>query len=860
MAKDNKKLIIKLRDILKDVDILKDDNIKYEGFKNNITTQLNEFKNNEKINLDDNNIKSNVDYFFKYPDNYPNDLKEKIKYYKAYCKIIFYNCYLEDTLLFDETILDKLNKVYTSKSKNNILKYKYKYFVLNNSEFDKYKPIYNEIYDKLKDFLNKKKYCNLDFTKPQNDANPPPNNTNPFDDSYNESPNNANQQQYDINLLNPIPNYNEFDKAGNDANLSDTINESFKITMVDYFIVKNFKCNTNDDAECITNFIYNAKIYLKEKNENVSYTAVNTFFKIFLIPETIYINYIIHCKIILYNVVYGKDNLTKIIKLSTESLDNASTIKSYISNFKDKLKTYNPKDKYIFTSNDDQKNINNLIAYLYGSNINMSTDFKTDITNYNNIYNKILKPVTRYNSSSNLQSTTLITPALTPLINQSQLPPAPPSNKKYEFPNLNPFAKTINEFDKSATNTIFKIDDLVKTNPMIINFELKGKMVDLNEKSSFPASVKILNLNNDTFTTDANFGGFPDHLKYLYLDNNKLTNQNIDVMKFDILVNLELLSLTNNKITALFNIPKNLKYLLLDNNKITTFDVDKIIMSDKLEVLSLNNNSITTINIQGTIPIPIPIKEIYLDNNKITNISGLNYLTELNVLSLNTNQLTKIEEIRNLKNLTDLYLDNNQITKINMPISLITLYLNNNKIEVMNNIINNPVSSLSSDKTTTTPPYSLEELYVGKNKLSDPASININLHNFPNLKLLFLNRSEITGITNISEAKLENLFLENNNIKTIDINNISKVNNLYLNGNPIKFENILNYNENVIKIIYNNNTIYKSNDPTLDKTYSDNTVIDNTINPSLEKKNGGKRRTLKKKRKRIIKHKTRKHH
>ena len=58
------------------------------------------------------------------------------------------------------------------------------------------------------------------------------------------------------------------------------------------------------------------------------------------------------------------------------------------------------------------------------------------------------------------------------------------------------------------------------------------------------------------------------------------------------------------------------------------------------------------------------LKDLYLNNNQITKIEGLNNLVELEYLNLNDNQISKIQGLEKLANLKYLHLKNNQITKI----------------------------------------------------------------------------------------------------------------------------------------------------------------------------------------------------
>ena len=81
----------------------------------------------------------------------------------------------------------------------------------------------------------------------------------------------------------------------------------------------------------------------------------------------------------------------------------------------------------------------------------------------------------------------------------------------------------------------------------------------------------------------------------------------------------------------------------------------------------------------------LEIEEINLEYSNITEIEkdAFSSFKNLKELYLNNNQITKIEGLENLINLKTLYLDNNQITKIvrlKNLIKLKNLYIYNNKL------------------------------------------------------------------------------------------------------------------------------------------------------------------------------------
>ena len=91
------------------------------------------------------------------------------------------------------------------------------------------------------------------------------------------------------------------------------------------------------------------------------------------------------------------------------------------------------------------------------------------------------------------------------------------------------------------------------------------------------------------------------------------------------------------------------------------------------------NNDMYTLNLSG------------LQIDDITDIKGLEELTELKVLNLNRNLITKVKGLESLENLEELHLDHNRISIIegfDCPSNLHRLSLYNNQIEQIRNFDN----------------------------------------------------------------------------------------------------------------------------------------------------------------------------
>ena len=118
----------------------------------------------------------------------------------------------------------------------------------------------------------------------------------------------------------------------------------------------------------------------------------------------------------------------------------------------------------------------------------------------------------------------------------------------------------------------------------------------------------------------------------------------------------------------------NIVKLMLDNNKLT--DISGIIFFKNIEELYLNNNQIKDISILKNLN---NLKELYLWVNEIEDISVLKNLTDLNILIISSNKVSDISVLKYLKNLerlgiNNLLLKSDQIQYIKLLNNLKTLW------------------------------------------------------------------------------------------------------------------------------------------------------------------------------------------
>ncbi|MCB2359169.1 leucine-rich repeat domain-containing protein [Clostridium estertheticum] len=148
------------------------------------------------------------------------------------------------------------------------------------------------------------------------------------------------------------------------------------------------------------------------------------------------------------------------------------------------------------------------------------------------------------------------------------------------------------------------------------------------------------------------------------------------------------------------------------------------------------------------------IKELKASNANISNLSGIQNLTELTLLYLYNNKIDNIDDLKGLTKLTVLDLYNNKIENINALrklTNLTTLYLWNNKID-----------NIDSLKGLT----NLTVLDLWGNKINDIDA----LKRLTNLTVLDLSNNKINNINGLKGfTKLNTLYLGTNPITDYSI-------------------------------------------------------------------------------------------
>ncbi|KAG9490426.1 hypothetical protein GDO78_006000 [Eleutherodactylus coqui] len=228
----------------------------------------------------------------------------------------------------------------------------------------------------------------------------------------------------------------------------------------------------------------------------------------------------------------------------------------------------------------------------------------------------------------------------------------------------------------------------------------------------------------------------PSRIWYLYLQNNEI--ETLNEKSFSNATGLRWINLNKNKITSqnieknFFGAMKNLVYLLLEDNDLEEVPTQ---LPDSLEQLRLAKNKISK------------IPEGVFSN-----------LENLTLLDLHQNKLSdgsfQADAFAGLKNLVQLNVAKNALKKMptGLPSTTVQLYLDNNDIESIPNDYFNNIGKISF-------------IRLNYNKLSD-TGIPENVFNVTSILDLQLSHNELTTLP-IVNGHLEHLYLDHNKIQNI---------------------------------------------------------------------------------------------
>ncbi|CAH0590056.1 unnamed protein product [Chrysodeixis includens] len=369
---------------------------------------------------------------------------------------------------------------------------------------------------------------------------------------------------------------------------------------------------------------------------------------------------------------------------------------------------------------------------------------------------------------------------------------------------------------------------------------INNNLITVVPKYSFrnQTELKSLDLSMNRITTIEEYGLPLINLQYFKIFGNCLKGE-INKNVFSPARYLRFLDMANFNLTsindfAFFNLTL-LARLNISNNQIQTVSPNNFMGVDNMYSLDMSYNNITNLTFSNSTL--THLKAVYLNNNKLTNVSRL-FVNKCNLLylDLSNNNIGNPIEIGShfLPNLTVLHLANNKIIEFNNPktdtlIELIDLGLSSNGIKEINlsyfkdlmtvDLSNNDLSyinstlfehnaylhslDLSRNNIKDIPPGTFQ--YMKTLKLLNMSSNFLTKLRYGSLRglhkteLLDLSRNniEVLDVDIFHECnELKTLVIDYNRIKTFDVErliliSLRQLRTLSLGGNPISCKEIV---------------------------------------------------------------------
>ena len=257
-----------------------------------------------------------------------------------------------------------------------------------------------------------------------------------------------------------------------------------------------------------------------------------------------------------------------------------------------------------------------------------------------------------------------------------------------------------------------------------------------------------------------------------------LKNKIIQMKKiYFLLIILCFLNVVNAQI---INIPDaNFKAILIESNyeKYDIWDIN----NTPIKVDSNNNGEIEVNEV-------LAIHRLGIGPSNISDLTGIEYFSNLKVLSIGSNNLTNLDVSR-LANLSQLYCDNNSLANLSITglKNLQILYCNGNKLTDLN------LSNLSS----------LEGLWCYNNKL-----VSLDISASKNLKQFYCNNNQLKSLDVSFQQGLWELMCSNNNLESLNLKNGTGRQTIYVNDNPnLKYICVNEADINVVRQMLNSQGI-----------------------------------------------------
>jgi Leucine-rich repeat (LRR) protein/cellulose biosynthesis protein BcsQ len=276
---------------------------------------------------------------------------------------------------------------------------------------------------------------------------------------------------------------------------------------------------------------------------------------------------------------------------------------------------------------------------------------------------------------------------------------------------------------------------------------------------------------------------------YLNTKNYKTAIERVQKAQEEGLAYLDLSELELVKIPDSVGELKQLESLDISNNIIT--DLVGLENLSNLKVLSISKNLIKEIQSLDNLK---SLRELDASFNEISSFKGLEHLGKLNQLFINNNKISDISGVEHLKSLKQLDLSYNEIVDLN-GIDLLDyleeLYVSNNQIQNLKireivrtiqvlDIRNNEISNLSDIGKLV----NLRQLNLSNNYIEELSGIE----NLSALKDLNISYNSIRSFHNLKDlSRLEQLDISNNRVRQVfKIENLKALIQLNLANNEIE--------------------------------------------------------------------------
>ncbi|KAI8955921.1 hypothetical protein F4801DRAFT_527358 [Xylaria longipes] len=252
-----------------------------------------------------------------------------------------------------------------------------------------------------------------------------------------------------------------------------------------------------------------------------------------------------------------------------------------------------------------------------------------------------------------------------------------------------------------------------------------------------------------------------------------LSNKQLDTLHMldEFCTTLVTLDASNNTVSHLDGVPQSVRNLRMTHNVLSELTAWSQLMN--LQYVDISNNQIKSLAAFKDL---VHLRTLRADNNEITSLDGIKFHDSLQVLRARSNQITHVDfDGTKMQQLTELDLENNQIVEFKNSVQLTSL----NTLNLQSNCLTSFAPSEGQ------PLLSLRIL-----KLSDNDIQTLDLASFPSLRLLHVDRNNITTMTGFSQCRcLDSLSLReqkgNKILDTSFLNSACEVRKLFLSGNRL---------------------------------------------------------------------------